>query len=213
MDGTGVGLIGARIPLLLYLAQGVVRRAVELKLKDIHPRGRLDDAVGPALALLLFREHEVGAENAEDKVESIVEIAFLLRLHVLSTHRVRNAGEEGRQALAPCVEVVAQESTRQLYRQGVRRFLRTEIVGGNQREETLFHLIVGQVEQVGVGEAVVVLDGQITALIDHGQRALHVRSVVDKVRRVVILPRQFVEILVRMMEQAYPCETNNPVYP
>ena len=202
MDGTGVGLIGARIPLFLYLVQGVVRRAVELELKDIHPRGRLDDAVGPALALLLFREHEVGAENAEDKVESIVEIAFLLRLHVLPTHRVRDAGKEGRQALAPCVEVIAQESTRQLYRQGVRRLLRAEIVGGNQREETLFHLVVGQIEQVGVGEAVVVLDGQITALIDHWQRALHVRPVVDKIRRVVILPRQFVEILVRMAEQA-----------
>ena len=203
MDGTGVGLIGARIPLLLYLAQGVVRRAVELKLKDIHAHGRLDDAVGPALALLLLRKHEVSTEDAEDKVEGIMEIAFFLRLHVLPTHRVRNAGKEGRQALAPCVEVIAQESTRQLYRQGVRRLLRAEIVGGNQREETLFHLVVRQIEQVGVGEAVVVLDGQITALIDHGQRALHVRPVVDKIRRVVILPRQLVEVLVRMAEQAY----------
>ena len=112
MDGTGVGLIGARIPLLLYRRKASSAVPSSLNSKIYTPVGVSDDAVGPALALLLLREHEVGAEDAEDQVESIVEIAFFLRLHVLPTHRVRDAGEEGRQALAPCVEVIAQESTR-----------------------------------------------------------------------------------------------------
>ena len=62
-------------------------------------------AVGAALALLLLREHEVGAEDAEDEIERIVEVPLTLLLCVLATHGVGDAGKERRELAAQGSEV------------------------------------------------------------------------------------------------------------
>lgn len=101
-----VCLVWTCVALVFDLLQCLVSCAVKLEFEDVDVGLGFDNAVCPSLALLLFGKHNIGAENAENQVERIVEIAFLLRFHILAAHSVRYAGKECREAFAPYVEVV-----------------------------------------------------------------------------------------------------------
>ena len=53
-------------------------------------------------------------------------------------------------------------------------FLCLEIVVCQDREQSLPHLVVGNVKEIGMSEPVVILDGEITTLINHRQRHLYI---------------------------------------
>jgi hypothetical protein len=79
--------------------------------------------------------------------------------------------------------------------------LRLQISSRKHRQETVLHFVIRKVEQEGVEISIVSLDGQVSALIDHRQRALHVGFVVDEFLRGIILARQLVHVLLKMRKQ------------
>ena len=48
--------------------------------------------------------------------------------------------------------------------------LNLQIIGSHQGEKTVFNLIVGEIQQEGLPAFVVILDGEIAALVNHRQR-------------------------------------------
>lgn len=89
-----VGGVWSGVAFFFYLSHSLVGSAVELELEDEDVLLRFYYAVSAPLALLLLCQYEVGADDAEDEIERVVEIALALLLRVLATHGVRNAGEE-----------------------------------------------------------------------------------------------------------------------
>lgn len=64
------------------------------------------------------------------------------------------------------------------------------------------YFLVGKVEQVGISSFIVSLDGQIAALIEHGQWALPGGLVIYKLCGLIFLAHQFVDILIVVYHQA-----------
>ena len=60
----------------------------------------------------------------------------------------------------------------------------------------MFHLVVRIIQQESAEIQFITLDGQVTALVNHRQGLSHCRLVVHKFLHAVILPRQFVQVLV-----------------
>lgn len=84
---SAVGMILSGIALVRNQTEGFVGNAVEFKLEDVDVPVRLDDAVHTALALRLLGVDKIGALQAEQEVEGVVEIAFLLSLILLAVFR------------------------------------------------------------------------------------------------------------------------------
>ena len=76
-----------------------------------------------------------------------------------------------------------------------------QVIAGNHRQKATLHLIVREVEQEHIHFAVVVLNRQITALVNHWQRIFRVSLVVDKLIQRIFPSRQFVNTLVEVVHQ------------
>ena len=76
-----------------------------------------------------------------------------------------------------------------------------QVIAGNHRQKAALHLIVREVEQEHIHFAVVVLNRQITALVNHRQRIFRVSLVVDKLIQRIFPSRQFVNPLVEVVHQ------------
>ena len=87
--------------------EGFVGCAVEFELEDVDKVVGLNDAVGASLAQLLFGIDHIGAYEAQDEVECVVEIALTLVLIFLASHGVRNTGEEGCEILTELFQIAA----------------------------------------------------------------------------------------------------------
>ena len=79
--------------------------------------------------------------------------------------------------------------------------MRFEVIGSNQGKESLPHFVVGEVQQVGTGQKVIPLDSKVAALVNHGQRTLHISFIIHKHALVIVLARQLVDLLVAVVKQ------------
>ena len=91
---------GVDVAFLFDLPQGFVRRAVQLELEDVDVAWRLHDAIHPSLTLLLLGVDRINADESENQVKRVVEIAFPFTLVLLAAHRVGNVRQESGEQLA-----------------------------------------------------------------------------------------------------------------
>ena len=77
-----------------------------------------------------------------------------------------------------------------------------QVVRSHQRHEAVLHFVVREVEQERAEIQVIIFNGQITALVNHRQRLLHIGLVVDELLGTVITAGQFVQVLLRVVQQA-----------
>ena len=64
------------ITFVLDLLERLFDRTIQLELEDIDVVGCLDNAIDPALALLLLDEDGIDADHPENQIDRILEIAF-----------------------------------------------------------------------------------------------------------------------------------------
>ena len=95
-----IGQVGLGIALLLDLLQSLFGRTVQLELEDIDVIGRLNDTIDSALALFLFAIDHIDTQEAQQQVESVMEVAFILPFVLLPTHGVGHTGQESGQLVA-----------------------------------------------------------------------------------------------------------------
>ena len=76
-----------------------------------------------------------------------------------------------------------------------------QVVVGQHRDEASFYFIVGEVQHEGVRLEVKVLDGEVAALVNHGERTIHIGLVVNKLLLHVVAARHLVYILAEVVEQ------------
>ena len=91
-----------------------------------------------------------------------------------------------------------------------------QVGSGYHGEESAFDFIVGEIQQECVEFPVIVLDGKVSALIDHRQRAFSIGLVIDELLQTIVFPGQFVHVLVEMCEQADEvgwCAGTEPIIP
>ena len=199
----GIGQIGLRITLVLNLLQSLFSRTIQLEFEDIDVIGRLHNAIDSALALLHFVIDRIDTQEAQQQVEGVMEVAFVFPLILFPTHGVGHTGQEGRQLIAELFELSLPESLDSQLYPGDDALLRLQITGGNQRQETLLHLIVRKVQQETVHFRVIILDGQIATLVDRREWLLHRSLIIDELFRKVILAHHFVELLLGMAQQTH----------
>ena len=82
------------IALFVDLFQGNLRRGVELELEDIDIVGAFQHAVDAPLARLLLHIGVVLAEQLQDEVEGVLEMALTLPRILLALEAVGDVGEE-----------------------------------------------------------------------------------------------------------------------
>ena len=166
MHLSAVGGVFAGVVFLADLPEGSFGRAVELELKDVDVLRGFHHAVHAALALLLFGEHEVGADEAQQEVERVVEIAFLLALAVLAAHGVGDAGEESGELVAECFSVASFEGNNRHSDPTFGLLLWLEIIVGQHGYKSSLHFIVGEIQHEEFQIGIVVFNGEIAALIN-----------------------------------------------
>ena len=200
------GDVRTGIAALLYLPERLFRTLVQLELEDVDVLLHLKDAVHApaALCVLATDGAAVHAYQAEKQVEGVLEVLLGL-LHIVQ-RRVRivwDAREEGGERVAESLGMpfVQQQDGIQYPAAHLSRG-RFQVVGGQQGEESLAHLVVGEVQQETARTAVVLLDGEVPALVNHGQGTLHVGLVVHKHGGVVEASGQLVDVLVAAGKQA-----------
>ena len=143
-----------------------------------------------------------------------MEIALTLSLSFLSAHRVGDVSKETCEQFAKPFEVGNLKCLDRFTCPIPRVAFRLQVVVGYERHKPFAHFIIGKVEKEGVECEVAILNREIPTLINHGQRLFNVSLIVDKFAGVVIAPREFVQILVRMVEQIYEvsrCARAEPV--
>ena len=83
-----IGQVGLGIALLLDLLQGLFGRTIQFELEDIDIVRCLDNAINPALALLLLAIDRIDAQETQQQVEGVMEVAFVFPLILFPTHGV-----------------------------------------------------------------------------------------------------------------------------
>ena len=160
----------------------------------------LDDAIHPALALSLFGANQIGAHQAQQQIECVVEVAFLFPLIVLAAHGVRDVGQEGDQHLAEMFQFSSLQSHYGSGHPALHVILRIQIAAGQQGDKPPLDFVVGEIYQEGVGVPVIVFNGQVSALENHGKRFLHIGAVVHKLVRGIVFARELVDVLVEVAQ-------------
>ena len=99
------------IALFVDLFQGNLRRGVELELEDIYIVGAFQHAVDAPLARLLLHIGVVLAEQLQDEVEGVLEMALTLPRVLLALEAVGDVGKETRQLEPELLEVATAQGT------------------------------------------------------------------------------------------------------
>ena len=155
-----VGSVWQGISLVVYLLKGGGGCAVELELEDVDVAGTFEHTVYAALARLLLHVGVVLAKELHDEVERVLEVTLTLLLVLLALEAVGYVGEHGGELESEGVEVACTEGTGHICYPRSGRVLWGKIVGGKEREHASPHLLVGEVETVGLTPTVVALCGQ-----------------------------------------------------
>ena len=99
------------IALFVDLFQGNLRRGVELELEDIDIVGAFQHAVDAPLARFLLHIGVVLAEQLQDEVEGVLEMALTLPRILLALEAVGDVGKETRQLELELLEVATAQGT------------------------------------------------------------------------------------------------------
>ena len=160
-----VRLEGAGILVVLDLPEGFLGGLVQFQLNDVDVVFRLDGDVHTALAGGLFHLH-VESQKLEHQVERVLEVFFGITRYAVITprqHGLHQQQEIFRPAFIHSHDKAAEETC--LVIVAYRR-----IIGQQEIEEAPFYFLVGKTERIDAHVAVVILDGEVTALVKHGDR-------------------------------------------
>ena len=209
-----VSCVWQGIALVVYLLKSGGSCAVQLELEDVDVAGTFEHTVYAALARLLLHVGVVFAKELHDEVKRVLEVTLTLLLVLLALEAVGYVGEHGGELETEGVEVACLQGVADTVQPCGLARLAAKVVGGEQYQHTTAYFFVGEVEEVGLTPAVIPLDGQVAALVEHGQRLLLARLVVDKIGRNIFLVCQFVDVHVVVRHQAHEvfgCACSEPV--
>ena len=191
------------ISFFFYLTQGFIGAAVQFEFKNINILRSLEYAVHPSPALCLFNAEAIYPYKTENEIECVLEM-LLGQFRSLGTvmRIVWDTGQESCEGIAEssCLARI-QQTDRTDQPAGNGNSLYFEIITGQQAKETSAYFIIGEIQQIGMGIFIVILDSKISTLVNHGKRAFHISFVIGKQGCVIILPHQFIDLLVAMLQQ------------
>ena len=111
---------------------------------------------------------------------------LVLPLVLLVVKAIGHGGEQRFEFKMEGVEVAgAQGSAHTVYPGAVLHVVLGKVARGEHVDEALANLLVGKIEEVFEIFGIEVLDGEVAALVEHRQGALHVGLIVDELGAVV----------------------------
>ena len=134
-----VGGVGDEVAPVVNLGESLVGGAVEFELEDVDVVGGFHDGIGPSLGTSYFYLGELSHE-LEDEVEDGLVVAFRAVVQL-----VGNPGEEGPQAGKEGIDITRFQLVDELADIETRvGFGHGGVEGGDEVEEPVFHLVVGE---------------------------------------------------------------------
>ena len=131
-----------------------------------------------------------------------MEIAFAFPLVLLAAHGVRDGCKKGGKEVAQGVGTAILKRIHQfLYPSAHIRILCFQIIGRYHRNKSILHFIIREIKKKRTSPKIKVFDSKVSALINHGERLLHISLIVNEFFGTVIASCQFIQILLRMVEQ------------
>ena len=156
-----------RIVFQVDLPHGVLRRAVQLQLHHVQRGGGAHGHVHPSPRGAYLHVH-IHAQQAEDDVEHLLVVSLVVRVC-----GVGDGGEEGLQQAERAVHVLLHDGPVHFGHHGVGESRSLHIVGEEAPHQPDAYFLVGDVERVEFRQLVIVLDGDVSALVEQGGDALH----------------------------------------
>ena len=126
----------------------------------------------------------------------------LALLHVLlALEAVGDVREHGGELFLEGGEVAPPQTSCHVHQPRLPACFCMEIVRNQQGGHAAPHLLVGKVQPIGVEFHIVVLDGQVSALVNHRQGLFDGGLVVDEVRRRIVAAGHLVDAFVVVLHQ------------
>ena len=150
-----------QISLFINLPDSFFGRTIILQFKNKHGIRHIHHGISPAYRTVLLYPH-VGTHQVEDKIEHRLEIPF-----VLITQAVGDTGKIGLQAHHRSLNISIIELFQEITYQTVviQRYWR-KIVGRKTLEHPRLNLLVRIFQRIAMQYRIILLDGEVTALIE-----------------------------------------------
>ena len=100
-----------------------------------------------------------------------MEVTLPFPLIVFAPHAVRNACQEGSEQFLEFFQISRFQRLGKLQCQTPGAFCRFQIIGGDGGQKALLHLVVRKIQQEGFIFPIVILDGQVAALVNGSTNA------------------------------------------
>ena len=167
-----VRLIRYQVTFIINLLQGLFCRAVQFELEDVNVFRGLHYGVRTAFSTFHFRLREL-AHQLEDKVEHYLIVTFGLC--------VQFVGEVGKEGLQAGEEGVVIACTQFLHKltdiKSLVAVRHRSVVWYQKVDKTIADFVVGELQQVIAKLLVVVLNGEITTLVNQRDRITGIHAI------------------------------------